>query len=277
VALIGANDPPAVTMLHGARHSPFVLVIDHAGRAIPAALGDLGLSESDRARHIAWDIGVAGVGAQLAGMLEADMVTQNYSRLVIDCNRTPGHPTSIAPRSDTTEVPGNQALAEADGAARVREIFDPYHDRIASLLDARLAAGQDTVLVALHSFTPRLASFGLAAEAAAGRPSAVTASGERPWHVGLLHNHDPCFALVLRDLLQAEGDLVVGDNEPYALSDIDDYTAPVHGERRGLPHVEIEIRQDLIADEAGETLWAARLSRLLPLAWARYRADPGCP
>lgn len=264
-------------MLRGARHSPFVLVIDHAGRRIPAALGNLGLSAEDRDRHIAWDIGAAGIGARLAGALDADMVVQVYSRLVIDCNRTPGHATSIAPRSDSTDVPGNRDLTDGERAARVREIFVPYHAAIARLLDARLAAGQDTVLVALHSFTPRLAGFGLAPGAGGtDRPSAGTASGQRPWHAGVLHNHDPGFALVLRDLLRAEGDLVVGDNEPYALSDLDDYTVPVHGERRGLPHVEIEIRQDLIADEAGQADWAARLLRLLPQAWARYRADNAC-
>ena len=269
--LLDANDPPPVTMLRGGPRSPFVLVIDHAGREIPAALGDLGLSAADRGRHIAWDIGVAGVGARLAGTLDAALVAQRYSRLVIDCNRTPGHSTSIAPRSDSTEVPGNRSLTDRERAARVREIFVPYHEAIGSLLDARLAAGQDTVLVALHSFTPRLAP------GRADRPSGDTASGQRPWHAGVLHNHDPRFGVILRDLLQAEGDLVVGDNEPYALSDLDDYTVPVHGEQRGLPHVEIEIRQDLIADADGEARWAGRLARLLPRAWARYRADHACP
>ncbi len=269
--LLGANDPPPVTMLRGGPHSPFVLVIDHAGREIPAALGNLGLSERDRGRHIAWDIGVAGIGARLAGTLEAALVAQSYSRLVIDCNRTPGHSTSIAPRSDSTEVPGNRALTDQARAARVREIFVPYHAAIARLLDMRLAAGQDSVLVALHSFTPRLAP------GRADRPSGDTASGQRPWHAGVLHNHDPRFGLILRDLLRTEGDLVVGDNEPYALSDLDDYTVPVHGEQRGLPHAEIEIRQDLIGDADGEARWAGRLARLLPQAWARYRADHACP
>ncbi len=254
-----------------------MLVVDHAGRTIPSRLGDLGLSGADRARHIAWDIGTAGTARLLAEALDADLVMQSYSRLVIDCNRHPGHATSIAPRSDTTEVPGNQNLTDLDRQAREREIFAPYQRCIAELLDARLAAGQRTVLVALHSFTPRLLSSGLLAGAVADRPNADLPSGERPWHIGLLYNHDPRFSLILRDLLRAEGDLVVGDNEPYMLSDLDDYTVPVHGERRGLPHVEIEIRQDLIADEAGEALWAARLARLLPQAWALHEAALPCP
>ena len=262
--LLRESDPPAFTILPGASGSPFLLLLDHAGRAIPSLLGDLGLGERDRARHIAWDIGVAGTGARLAESLQAALVAQSYSRLVIDCNRMPGHATSIAARSDGSDVPGNRGLADADRSARVREIFAPYHARIAALLDARAAAGQQTVLVALHSFTPAL-------EGSRGVADRPTAGALRPWHAGVLHNHDPRFALILRDLLQAEGDLVVGDNEPYALSDEDDYTVPVHGERRRLPHVEIEIRQDLIGDAAGQAAWAARLARLLPLAWQLYR------
>lgn len=269
--LLCENDPSPVTILRGGSNSPFVLVIDHAGRAIPSRLGDLGLPEAEQRRHIAWDIGVAGIGILLAEALDAALVAQSYSRLVIDCNRQPGHPTSIAPRSDGTDVPANQGLMQADRRAREREIFAPYQDAIATLLEARLELRQESVLVALHSFTPRLHT-GPPAAGSGDRPSADTPSGDRPWHAGVLYNHDPRFSVILRDLLQAEGDLVVGDNEPYRLSDLDDYTVPVHGEQRGLPHVEIEIRQDLIGDAAGEALWAARLARLLPQAWQRYQA-----
>lgn len=205
---------------------------------------------------------MAGTGVLLGEALDAPTVVQSYSRLVIDCNRRPGHETSIAPISDSTPVAGNADLTEAERAARECQIFTPYHDAIAALLDARAAAGLPSVLVALHSFTPRLLS--------ANRPSAADETGNRPWHVGVLYNHDPRFSVILRDLLQAEGDLVVGDNEPYALSDLDDYTVPVHGEQRGLPHVEIEVRQDLIAEAAGQAAWAARLARLLRQAWAEY-------
>ena len=269
VSLLREDDPAPVATLREASVSPFLLVLDHAGRAIPSALGDLGIPERDRGRHIAWDIGVAGTGLRLSESLDAALVAQTYSRLVIDCNRRPGHPTSIARHSDGSDVPGNQRLTDAAREARVREIFSPYQDRIAALLDARQAAGRRTVLVALHSFTPRLE----AARTALDRPSGAA---NRPWHVGLLYNHDPRFAILLRDLLLAEGDLTVGDNEPYALSDLDDYTVPVHGEQRALPHVEIEIRQDLIGDAAGEAIWAARLARLLPEAWARFQAAYPC-
>nr|WP_321983788.1 N-formylglutamate amidohydrolase [uncultured Lichenicoccus sp.] len=250
-------------MLREGSGSPFVLASDHAGRAIPAALGDLGVAGPDLDRHIAWDIGIAGTGRLLGEALDAPLVAQAYSRLVIDCNRRPGHASSIPTASDSTPVPGNHDLSSAQRLAREREIFAPYHARLANLLDQRRALGLPTVLVALHSFTPQLGR--------ADRP-APGGTAPRPWHVGLLHNHDPRFALILLALLEAEGDLVVGNNEPYFLSDEDDYTVPVHGEQRGLPQVEIEIRQDLIGDKAGEAAWAARLARLLPLAWARYQS-----
>ncbi len=261
--LLGTADPPPVTVLREDSDSPFVLASDHAGRAIPGALGDLGVAAADLVRHIAWDIGIAGVGRLLGEALAAPLVAQAYSRLVIDCNRRPGHASSIPAESDATPVPGNHDLSSAQRAAREREIFGPYHARLGALLDRRRERRLPTVLVALHSFTPQLGR--------ADRP-APGGAAPRPWHVGLLHNHDPRFAHILLALLEAEGDLVVGNNEPYFLSDLDDYTVPVHGEQRGLAQVEIEIRQDLIGDAAGEAAWAARLARLLPLAWTRYQA-----
>ncbi|MFW7268779.1 N-formylglutamate amidohydrolase [Gluconacetobacter sp. Hr-1-5] len=252
--LLGADDPQPVRVHGRTGLSPFVLVSDHAGRAVPARLGDLGVPAPDWERHIACDIGMAGMGRLLAERLETMLVEQVYSRLVIDCNRAPGHPTSIVRSSDGTLVPGNAELDEAAERERVERIFQPYHDRITEELDARLARGLPTVLVSLHSFTPEMG--GMA----------------RPWHAGILHNHGPRFGVMLKDLLDREPGLLVGDNEPYALTDTSDYTVPFHGERRDLPHVELEIRQDLVADAAGQREWADRLARLLPLAWARYTA-----
>ncbi len=247
-ALLGPEDPPPVQRLNRDGGSPFVLCVDHAGRAVPLSLGRLGLPEHEFDRHIAWDIGALGVAAHLASLLDAPVVAQVYSRLVIDCNRRPGHPTSIAPRSDGTVVPGNHGLDGAARDARRDAIFMPYQQAVAATLDARTAAGRRSVLVAVHSFTPSMS----------GR--------SRPWHAGVLHNHDGRFGRALLALLEAEGDLVVGDNEPYALSDLDDYTVPVHGEGRGLLHAELEIRQDLIAGPDGQRAWAERLARLLPSA-----------
>lgn len=252
--LLGADDPQPVRVHGRTGPSPFVLVSDHAGRAVPARLGDLGVPAPEWERHIAWDIGMAGMGRLLAERLETVLIEQAYSRLVIDCNRAPGHPTSVVQSSDGTLVPGNAELDAEAERERVERIFRPYHDRITAELDARQAEGQPTVLVSLHSFTPEMD--GIA----------------RPWHAGILHNHGPRFGLILKDLLEQEPGLLVGDNEPYALTDTSDHTVPFHAEARGLPHVELEIRQDLVADEAGQREWAERLARLLPLAWARYAA-----
>jgi predicted N-formylglutamate amidohydrolase len=247
-SLLADGDPAPVQWLRRDGRSDIVLVVDHAGRAVPAALGCLGLPDAEFDRHIAWDIGVLGTSQRLAERLDATAIAQRYSRLVIDCNRTPGHVTSIAARSDGTDIVANRDCDQAGRDARRDEIFAPYHAAIASELDRRAAAGQPSVLVAVHSFTPSMS----------GR--------DRPWHAGVLYNHDARLGRALLALLEAEGDLVVGDNEPYALSDLDDYTVPVHGERRGLHQVELEIRQDLIATPDGERAWADRLARVLPLA-----------
>ncbi len=252
--LLEADDPEPVRVLREDGASDFFLTADHAGRAFPRRLGTLGLPASELDRHIAWDIGIAGVTEAMAAALDATAVLQVYSRLVIDCNRGHGVDSSIPTVSETTAIPGNVGLTDADRRARQRDIFAPYHARIRALLDARLARGRRTVFVAMHSFTP------------------VYKAERRPMHVGMLYNRDPRLAHILLDLLRAEGDLVVGDNAPYAVTDSSDYGIPMHAERRGLPHVEVEIRQDLIADEAGQQEWAARFVRLLRAADARLAA-----
>ncbi|WP_434026270.1 N-formylglutamate amidohydrolase [[Pseudomonas] boreopolis] len=248
--LLGNEDPPPFTVYRADGASPFVLLADHAGQRVPRALAELGLPQAELDRHIGWDIGIDDTTRLLAGLLDAFAITQTYSRLVIDCNRPLDSPTSIVAASDGTTVPGNLGLDPAARQARIDEIFAPYHGRIAAELDARAAAGRPTVLIAMHSFTPRMNGF------------------ERPWHAGVLYNRDGRLAHALRVALQEEG-LVVGDNEPYAISDTSDYAIPVHAEARGLLHVELEIRQDLIADHAGQLEWAERLARLLPPLAAR--------
>jgi predicted N-formylglutamate amidohydrolase len=249
--LLAADEPPAFTVDNETGTSPLLIVADHAGKHFPRRLEQLGLSDAEAGRHIAWDIGIGAVCRLLGQALNAVVVRQNYSRLVIDCNRTPGSETSIAELSELTTVPGNIGLSERDKLARVREIFQPYHRRIASELDRRRGAGRPTALISAHSFTP------------------VFKTETRPWHVGVLYNRDRRFAQILMELLHREDGLVVGDNEPYNVTDASDYTIPVHGEQRGLHHVAIEIRQDLIADEAGQRTWAALFARLLPQAYQR--------
>jgi predicted N-formylglutamate amidohydrolase len=249
--VLASDEPSPVLVVDEHGTSDLFLTADHAGRAIPRSLGTLGLPESELVRHIGWDIGIAGVTERLSALLDATAVLQTYSRLVIDCNRDPSVPSAMPEVSELTEIPGNRNLSEAQRSARRAAIFDPYHARISSLLDARAAAGRRTVYVAMHSFTP------------------VFKGESRSMQVGILYNRDARLAAILLELLRAEGDLVVGDNAPYAVSDITDYGVPIHAERRGLPHVEIEIRQDLIADAAGQTAWAERFHRLLLQSDAR--------
>jgi predicted N-formylglutamate amidohydrolase len=251
--LLAPDEPHPVVVERAESRSPLVFVCDHAGRRLPRSLGDLGLSESDRQRHIAYDIGVWPVAQQLARAFDAPLVGQRYSRLVIDCNRPTHVPASIPEVSETTPIPGNRNLDPAARQARIDSIFTPYHDRIEAILDDRRARGIATALIAVHSFTP------------------VYTDVWRPWVVGLLYDRDARLANVLRDLMNEDSAPYVGDQLPYAVSPESDYTIPVHGERRGLLHVGFEIRQDLLTTTAGQDAWAAWLEPLLRRGLDRLR------
>jgi predicted N-formylglutamate amidohydrolase len=243
--LLASDEPAPFEAVEGQATSPFVLLCDHASPRIPRALESLGLPAHELTRHIAWDIGAAGLARELAHALGAILILQSYSRLVIDCNRPLGHGDSIAVRSEDTEIPGNHGVSPAEASARAERIFEPYHARIRAELDARAARRQPTVLVFVHSFTP------------------VYRGVPRAWHAGVLYHRDTRLARPMLDALRREAGLIVGDNEPYAASPLTDYGLVEHGERRGLPHVELEVRQDLIGDAAGQRAWAERLTRLL--------------
>jgi predicted N-formylglutamate amidohydrolase len=249
--LLAHDEPPAFSTIGEPNASPFLIVCDHASNRLPRSLGDLGVSEAERNRHIGWDIGAAAVARGLAERLSAFTIMQNYSRLVIDCNRDPAVETSIVTISEHTEIPGNKHMNGLKRERRVVEIFAPYHARIAAELDRRRRETLPTALIAIHSFTP------------------VYKSVARPWHAGLLFNRDARLSRLIMEALRREGGLAIGENEPYAVSDESDYTIPVHAERRGLPYAEIEIRQDLIADAGGQAEWARRLAETLDEAWRR--------
>jgi predicted N-formylglutamate amidohydrolase len=252
-SLLAPDEPGPVRVTREAGASDFVLTADHAGKLIPRRLGDLGVAAADLERHIAWDIGIAGVTERLSAALDAPAVLQTYSRLVIDCNRDPAWPSAMPAISEFTAIPGNEHLTEADREARTAEIFRPYHDRIEALLDTRAAAGRRSVLIAMHSFTP------------------VFKNIPRSVEVGVLFFRRTQMAELTLELLRAEGTIAVGENVPYALSGDSDYSIPFHGERRGLEYVEIEIRQDLIASPEGQAVWAERFARLLTEALPRLR------
>ena len=242
--LLGKDDVPPVLQENTPGSSPFLLTCDHYGRLIPSTLGDLGLPAGELERHIAWDVGIAGVATALSQHLDAHLVAQRYSRLVIDCNRPPQAASSIPLISEATTIPGNEGLTREAARTRREEVFEPYHRCITEIIDQRQRQKQPTVLVSLHSFTP------------------VYAGIARPWHIGTLYHRDIRLPHLLLASLREEPDLVVGDNEPYAVSDATDYTIPVHGEARGLVNTGIEIRQDLISDQAGQRSWADRLARI---------------
>jgi predicted N-formylglutamate amidohydrolase len=254
--LLAADEPPPFIEIGREGRSNFVIVVDHASRRIPRRLNDLGLPASELQRHIAWDIGALGVARQVAAALDAPLVAQNYSRLVIDCNRDPKVPTSIPRASESIEIPGNLDLSDADVAVRRTEIFEPYHQRIRALLDERAAAGRPTILVAQHSMTN------------------IYHGVRREMHAAVLYNRDRRFAGLMLDSLRRDPALTIADNQPYFVSDETDYTIPRHGEARGLPHVEIELRQDLVGDEAGQAEWARRITRALQDAEQEFLGGP---
>jgi predicted N-formylglutamate amidohydrolase len=225
--------------------SNFVILVDHASAYIPRRLNHLGVSAQELERHIAWDIGALAVARRVSAALDAPLLAQNYSRLVIDCNRNPSVATSICTVSEHTNIPGNLNLSAEDAEVRRTEIFEPYHDRIRALLDERQKAQRPTILIAQHSMTN------------------IYKGNSRPMHAAVLYNRDRTFAHLVLAALRREPGMIIGDNEPYFVSDDTDYSIPVHGEARKLPHVEIEIRQDLITHEAGQAEWSARISRTL--------------
>ena len=238
--VLSQGDPRPVELVNDAGASFFVLSCEHAGRAVPQSLGDMGVAPVEMARHIAYDIGAEEVSRRLSRILDAPLVLQRYSRLVIDCNRPFTAPDCMPAVSDGTPVPANAGLTERARRQRFEEIHQPFHEALARLLDRRGEAGMTTILVSVHSFTPRLL----------GGP-------ERPWDIGVLSNRDGSFAGRFLAILQARHpEFKSAHNEPYVVDDASDYTIPVHGEARGLPHLLLEIRNDLIADEAGQSRWA---------------------
>lgn len=238
---------PAFELLDPDAPGPALVLCDHASNAVPewCAGGDLGLSAADMGRHIAWDPGAAGVSRRLAQELGAPAVLSTFSRLVIDPNRGPDDPTLLMKLYDGSIIPANRNADEAEVARRRQLAYDPYHDAITGQIDTMLARGTTPHLVAIHSFTPKLR----------GKPP-------RPWHVAVLYGRDDRLARPLIEALRAEGDLIVGDNEPYT-GDLEGDCMDRHGTKRDLPHVLVEVRNDLIADTPGQAAWAARLARVL--------------
>lgn len=245
---LGADDPNPVEIANEKGSSSLVITCEHAGRAIPKQLGKLGLDDRHLKRHIAWDIGIEALGRALTQTLDAPVIFQRYSRLVIDCNRPLWAEDSIPEISDGTQIPANVHLTEEERAARALHIHAPFQNVVSGLLNRRQAAGQKTALIALHSFTPSLES----------RPLS------RPWHLGILFNRDATLSQKIHSIMEEDAShLTFTYNQPYEVEDDGDYTIPVHGEQRGLPHSLLEVRNDQITDKMGLQLWTKLLTKVL--------------
>lgn len=237
--------PQAVEIVNEGGSSEIVLLCEHASNHMPACYRRLGLDAQHLQRHIAWDIGAAEVTRRLSARLDAPAFLSNYSRLLIDLNRPLGSAGSIPVRSEDTEIPGNAELDEVERARRAAIMFTPFHDEVARHLDSRQASGKPTRIVTIHSFTP------------------VFFGEKRPWHAGVLFDRAAALGEALLDGLRTDPSLNVAANVPYVISEDADYAVPVHGDRRGIEAVLVEIRQDLLADEAGIEEWTGKMAAAL--------------
>ncbi|MEZ5816800.1 MAG: DUF1244 domain-containing protein [Hyphomicrobiaceae bacterium] len=241
---IPAIDAPSHRVVPGSANRGLVILCDHASNAIPAEYGTLGLDPAQLKRHIAYDIGAEAVVLEVARRLGAPAVLSRYSRLLIDPNRGDDDPTLIMRLSDGAVVPGNRHLQSEERRQRTERFWRPYHAAINDVIERCIEAGAPPAVLSVHSFT----------ESWKGQP--------RPWHVGILWEHDRRLAVPLLEAFQAEGDLIVGENQPYPGSYEGD-TCWQHGVKRGLAWAIVEIRQDLIRDAAGQARWGERLARIV--------------
>lgn len=246
-ALLGPADPAPFVVLGEHGRAPALVVCDHASRAFPRSLDRLGLPELATWQHIAWDIGAGELARGLAHALDAPAVLAGYSRLVVDCNRSPDDADWCRVESDGRAIPGNRGLDGDARRGRLGAIFEPYHGGIEAMLRGFHARAVVPMLIAVHSFAPRLGNAG----------------AERPWHVGVLWDSDETNARRLLAGLRAQPGLVVGDNEPYSGKHPANYTIDRHARATGLPHVCIEVRQDLLESPAGVERWVRLLTRVL--------------
>lgn len=230
----------------GAERDPgWIVLCDHASNRVPPEVsgGDLGLPPEDMARHIAWDVGGRGTAMALAEALNAPMIASRFSRLVIDPNRGEDDPTLLMKLYDGSIIPANRHADAAEKERRLALCYRPYHEAVTSVIDAAVAKGISPRILSLHSFTPQLR----------GR-------AKRPWHIGLLWDQDDRLFRPVYERLLKEPGLTTGENEPYA-GQLKGDTMYRHGTERGLAHLLIEVRNDLIEAEADQIKWGRDLAR----------------
>jgi predicted N-formylglutamate amidohydrolase len=241
---IAGQEEEGYCVLPGRIDRGLILLCDHADNAIPPGYGTLGLPPDQLKRHIAYDIGAAAVTRALAAALDAPAAMTRYSRLLIDPNRGRDDPTLIMRLSDGAVIPGNRKLDAPEREKRLRLYYEPYHRAVDAVIDCFLEAGVTPLLLSIHSFTESWKQF------------------PRPWHAGVLFGDDARLAKPLLEALYAEGDLIVGENEPYA-GQLEGDCLWQHGDQRGLANAIVEIRQDLIRDAAGQEAWSKRMRRIV--------------
>jgi predicted N-formylglutamate amidohydrolase len=243
--LIGPGDPPPFMTYNEHGRAPVLLVADHASPFFPAAMNQLGLADWVLERHVAWDIGSDQLTRFLADELDAQAVLAGFSRLIVDPNRKLDDPTAFIEVSDGIAIPGNLDLDEEQKALRVQSFFQPYHDTITARLDSMRARTAAPALISVHTCTP------------------VFDRVVRPWHIGIMWDRDARIPVPLMENLRRMDGICIGDNEPYSGRHPHDFTVDFHAERTGLPHVGIEVRQDLVSDDPGARKWAGILATAL--------------
>jgi predicted N-formylglutamate amidohydrolase len=240
-------------LVNEAGSSPIVIICDHASNRVPPPYGNLGLPRTAFQQHIAWDIGAAAISEILARRFNAPAILSQVSRLLIDCNRGFEDPDLTPSVSDGTDVPANQNLSPAERDKRWHDFHQPYHQAIADVIERKLADSQQPIVLSIHSMTPSLR--GIA----------------RPWQIAVCWAEDQRLSAPTLAALRARSRIVIGDNEPYMLDLEEDYSVPIHALRRGLKHLQIEFRQDEIADQAGQQRWAALFGDCLEEVLAKAR------
>lgn len=238
-SLLQTNDPPAVEWYNRQQRSPVILICEHAGNHVPRCLNNLGLSRIELESHIGWDIGAESLAKRVSDALQAPLLLQRYSRLVIDCNRPPGSVQSIPAVSDAVTVPANAQLGNAETEARQIHIFRPFDHAIENALDAH----PYTAAFSIHTFTPHMQGF------------------ERPWQAGFLARHDLNTAEKLMNYISnSDPSLILALNEPYQIEDESDWFIPHYAEPRSLKHTLIEVRNDQLDNDSGIACWAGLIS-----------------
>jgi predicted N-formylglutamate amidohydrolase len=243
---VPVDETPDIEIFNPEGRNPVLILSDHSGRRIPKHLDDLGLSEDERSRHIAYDIGTTEMTRRLAKQLDASAVLNHISRLVIDPNRLPHTPTSIPEISDGTVIPGNRNLSKEEIDRRIRFSFLPYHRAISQQLARLRRGGAVPAVIAMHSFTPAMQK------------------EWRPWEAAVLWSaEDNRLAMPVLEGLRGYSEFCIGANQPYSGDHPDGYSLQFHALRTGFPNVAFEVRQDQISTQNEAEAWADRLHKVL--------------